>query len=83
MFDDVELIRYDGLDDAIIGVAERINLQPVLAYDTLKVIELLMEQFECDDTDAWEFFEYNILGGWLGEGTPIFITPKEYLDLDI
>lgn len=40
MFDDVELIRYDGLDDAIIGVAERINLQPVLAYDTLKVIEL-------------------------------------------
>ena len=79
---------YDGLDAAIIGVAERINLGPVVAYDTEKILSILMEDMEVDESQlddgesiesakylmALEHFEYNIKGGWIGEFTPVFIT---------
>ena len=37
-----EALFCDGLDEAIIGVAERINLGPVAAYSVEKIIEILM-----------------------------------------
>jgi hypothetical protein len=78
----------DGFDEAIIGMAERINLGPVVAYDVNKMIEILMKTMEPDEADldeaetiedlkymmAYEYFEYNIKGAWLGEFTPVFIT---------
>lgn len=86
-----DAIIFDDLDDAIIGMAERINLGPVVAYDVEKIIEILMKDMEVDVADleegesienrqyqmAYEHFEFNIKGGWLGEGTPVFIT-KSY-----
>jgi len=82
-----EAIFYDGLDEAIIGVCDRINLS-VTAYDREKCIEILANDFEINDEDleegetienakyqmAIEHFEYNIIGGWIGENTPVFIT---------
>ena len=82
-----EALFCNGFDDAIIGVAERINLGPVIAYDEDKIIEILMEQMtpEPDDIDegrtieqvkyemAIEYFEYNTKGAWVGEFTPIFV----------
>jgi hypothetical protein len=72
--EDSEALLADGLDDAIIGVAERINLGPVVAYDVDKVVEILMERDGMTDEEALEYFYYNIQGAWMGEGTPIFIT---------
>jgi hypothetical protein len=78
----------DGFDEAIIGMAERINLGPVVAYSVDKIIEILMKDMEVDEEDleegdsienlkyqmAYEHFEYNIRGAWMGEFTPVFIT---------
>jgi len=78
----------DGFDEAIIGMAERINLGPVVAYSVDKIIEILMKDMEVDEEDleegdsienlkyqmAYEHFEYNIKGAWMGEFTPVFIT---------
>jgi hypothetical protein len=72
--EDSEALLVDDFDDAIIGVAERINLGPVVAYDVDKVIQILMEREGMTDEDALEYFYYNIQGAWMGEGTPIFIT---------
>ena len=82
-----EALIIDGFDSAIIGMAERINLGPVVAYDEEKIIDILISQMELDDTEgmtedeiegekvtmAIEHFEYNIKGAWLGEYTPVFI----------
>lgn len=84
-FDD--LIFWDNLDEAIIGVAERINLS-VVAYDTGKILEILMRDIEVDVDDleedetyesrqyqmALEYYEFNILGAWVGDYTPVHIT---------
>jgi len=64
----------DGYDDCIIGIMERFGQEtPIIIYDKEKVIAKIMD----DDTsreDAEEFFEFNIIGAWVGEGTPGFVT---------
>lgn len=59
-------------DEAIIGVAERIGQGPVVAYDTTKLVEILSRSMSVDE--AYEFFDYNILGAYVGDKTPLFIT---------
>jgi hypothetical protein len=82
-----EALLADGFDEAIIGMAERINLGPVVAYSVEKIIEILMNDMEISEeeledgetiesrkySDALEYFEYNITGAWMGEFTPVFI----------
>ena len=67
----------DGLDEAIIGVAERINLGPVAAYSVEKICEILMNRDGMTYEEAIEFFDYNIKGAWMGEYTPVYVYTNE------
>ena len=69
-----EALMCDGFDEAIIGMAERINLGPVVAYDVEKILQIMVERDGMTYEEAQEFFDYNIIGAWMGEFTPIFIT---------
>lgn len=69
-----DLMCIDGHDNAIIGVAERINMGLVVAYDEELIIQNLMDRDGMDYEEALEFFQFNIKGAWVGETTPIFIT---------
>lgn len=62
------------LDEAIVGVAERINLNPVVVYDVDKILEIYMNIHGMSDIDALEMYNYNLLGAWIGEETPLFLT---------
>ena len=53
-------------------MAERIGEEPVVAYDTTKIVEILSRSMSVDE--AYEFFEFNILGSYVGHKTPLFIT---------
>lgn len=66
-------LKMDGYDDCVIGIVERINMSPVLLYSRPKVIKRLMKDGMNRD-EAEEFFEFNQLGAWIGEGTPAFAT---------
>jgi hypothetical protein len=68
-----EALIIDGFDEALMGVAERINLTPVAAYNVDKILEILIERDGMTSDEALEYFEYNIIGAWMGENTPIFI----------
>jgi hypothetical protein len=59
-------------DDAIIGVIERAGGSPVIAYDTQKILDILERSMPMEE--AQEFFEYNILGAYMGDRTPVYIT---------
>ena len=74
-----EALIVDGFDKAIIGVAERINLGPVAAYDVETILEILMERDEMDYEEALEYFQYYIIGSWMGEHTPVFIYKSDKL----
>lgn len=66
-----DVMTIDGYDDAIIGVVERIGLE-VVCYDLDKVIEILMKQ-GMNEEDAWEWYQFNMVGSWVGDKTPVFL----------
>lgn len=66
------LLFADGFDDAIIGVAERIGMEPVVAYSVGAILQILAQDMTEDE--AVEYFEFNILGAYMGERTPVFIS---------
>jgi hypothetical protein len=72
-----EALTCDGFDDAIIGMCERINLGPVVAYDVEKIIDIMIERDGMTYEEALDFYGYNIIGSWVGEYTPVFITKIE------
>lgn len=80
-FPDEEIILFDNLDAAFIGIGGQQYKQPVAIYDSDKCIEILTEQFteDCGDDDdplvmAIEWFGYNTQGSWIGESTPVTMT---------
>jgi len=63
----------NGYDDAIIGVMERAGgTCPIVAYDREAGIKITMGDSMTRE-EAEEFFEFNVVGAWMGEGTPCFI----------
>jgi hypothetical protein len=70
-----EALFADGFEDAIIGIARRFSLPPLVAYDYNKCIEILVDDGMTAE-EAMEYFEFNVQGSWMGEGTPIFIEEK-------
>ena len=66
-----EIIIYDEYEDAIIGLADRFGMDTSVAYDYDKVIKILMEDMSYEE--AVEYFDFNVIGGWVGDSTPVFI----------
>jgi hypothetical protein len=59
-------------DEAILGVVNRINTTAV-CYSESKIIEILMKEDGMDYDEAVEYYQFNILGSWLGEHTPVYL----------
>ena len=72
-----ERLIADGLDDAIIGIGRRCSKPDITIYDTKKVLEILTTRDGMTYEEADEFFEFNIVGAWVGEGTPIFMVEDD------
>jgi len=76
-----EIMKMDGYDDCLIGVVEMFGKEPLLCYDKNKVLDRLMGD-GMDLEEAHEYYEYNMLGAWVGVGTPCFVSKdKDYLQL--
>jgi hypothetical protein len=68
------VILYDGLEGAFLGIASRFGWSaPVAVYDYHKCIEIFQAD-GCSELEAVEHFEYNVIGGWIGKQTPIFLS---------
>lgn len=71
----------EGADDAILGFIQRCGQPPVAVYDNDRLIAHFMAQgmtFE----EAVEWIDYNIIGAWVGEGTPGVLVRATREDLD-
>lgn len=76
-------LKFDGLDNAIIGFCTQGPMSSRLAYDYDRIIEILISQGMTED-EAVEFADFNVLGAWMGEDTPIVVTlmsPEEALEV--
>ena len=61
------LLKMDGYNDAILGKCLRFNTEFVI-YDYDKVI-LLLQRDGMTKQEAEEYWEFNMLGAWVGEHT--------------
>jgi len=64
---DEDLLIADGFNDAIIGIDPNSNR---IIYSTTKSIQILMK--DMDEESAREYFNFNVLGAYVGDKTPIF-----------
>lgn len=63
----------DGFEQALIGAVCRFDLKtPVALYDLEKCIRILKRRDDMTDEDAREYFNFNVLGSYVGEHTPAF-----------
>jgi hypothetical protein len=69
---DEEILMADGFDDAVIGYAQRCGQPALVVYDRDKCIEVLMKDGMTHE-EAEEYFEFNVVGSWVGERTPLFL----------
>lgn len=68
-----QAIVFDGFDKALIGYVESFGGKTVALYDRDKVIDkLIKDGITCEE--AYEYFDFNIIGAYLGEFTPVFAT---------
>lgn len=83
--DDCEymLLEPEYYDEAIVGLTEQAIGKVAVCYERAKVIEILMRESDMDEEEAEEFFSFNIVGAYVGESSPIFLTKVEQLPLDI
>lgn len=65
-----EAIIADGLDDAIMGFCADSG---IVAYDYDKCLKIFTERDNMDIHDAHEYMEFNVVGAYVGELTPVFI----------
>ena len=66
------MIFYDNLEDAFLGIGYRCGEEPIAVYDMHKVLEVLMSQ-DMTREEAQENMDFNILGQWVGDQTPLFL----------
>lgn len=69
------LVCADGFDDCIVGIGRQFN-QTFVVYDYEKVIQTLVDRDGMEWDDAVEFFEFNIVGAYVGEATPCFLSTE-------
>jgi hypothetical protein len=63
-------------DAAIVAVGWRGPSDgPVAVYDRDRVLAILAQDMDEDEAEEW--FEYNMVGSWVGPATPIFVRLLE------
>lgn len=67
-------ILFDGYDEALVHIAYRFGMEPIACYDMQKCIKILMKRDKVSYAEATEWFEFNTIGMWAGEFTPIFVN---------
>jgi hypothetical protein len=68
-----EALFADGFEDALVGYVEQFN-KVLAAYSRERCVDILMKRDDMDWDEAEEFFTHNVLGSYVGENTPVFLT---------
>lgn len=77
---DENVIVFDGLDDAIVGIVhdDRELESPKVVYSKQKIIQTLISRDKMSYEEAVEFYEFNIAGLYAGKGTPLLMDDPTF-----
>lgn len=74
---DEEALLADGFEDALIGHTQGMNVVAVYDYDLC--IDVLVKRDEMTIEDAVEYMSFNVVGAYVGEKTPMFVSLTGWL----
>ena len=64
----------DGFEKAFVGsTISAFTRRQVALYDRDMCIWILMERDGMKEDEAIDFFDFNVIGSWVGEDPPLFI----------
>jgi hypothetical protein len=79
-----DVLFANGFDEAILGLSldnPKEGLRVI--YDYSKCISILEERDGMTLEEAEEFFSFNVVGAWVGEGTPLYVLTKDFLEEEV
>ncbi|NBW23616.1 MAG: hypothetical protein EBR82_88300 [Caulobacteraceae bacterium] len=77
-YPDEKILLSDGFDRAFVGIGRIFSGPSVAVYDKSMVITILRESGMKPD-EAYEYFDFNVAGAYVGEKTPMFVETKRSL----
>jgi hypothetical protein len=72
---DPDTLLADGFEEAFVGYCQQFN-KTLACYDRALCIKKLMKDGMTED-EAEEFFEFNVVGAFVGDHTPVFLVTME------
>lgn len=76
------MLKWDGFDNAIIGVGGRCNTDPMIVYDYDKMVDVLVMRDGMAHEEAEEYLDYNVVCAWIGDTTPIILKHKSIEEIE-
>ena len=73
MIEDENILFADGFEEAFVGIVQSCGAVPKACYDYDKCIEVLISRDKMSHEEAIDFFEFNVIGAYVGEYTPAFL----------
>jgi|TARA_R110002020_G_scaffold181697_1_gene376879 hypothetical protein len=71
-----EAVHFGGMENAIVGMGSRPGMPRVIVYDYDLLCEIVMRDGADSFESAREHVEFNMVGAWHGENTPIIVTRR-------
>ena len=68
-----DALQMDGYEDCVVGISVGFK-GSCLIYDMRKIINKMKKDDGMTENEAWEYFDYNVLGSWMGDFTPVFLA---------
>ena len=68
-------LHADGFEKAFMGVVYGKGRIPLTCYDRGECILILVERDGMSHEEAEEYFSFNVDDAWVGDLTPVFMTP--------
>jgi len=72
------MVTADGFETAFVAVGFRYNGNDIAVYDYDLCIKVLIDRDEMSLQEAHEYMDYNVVGSYVGEETPLFIRTQSY-----
>lgn len=76
------MLKANGFDNALIGIGRRCSQEDVLVYNFNKAVKILVNRDKMTEEEAVEYLEFNTVGAWVGDKTPMFVYPMTMEEID-
>lgn len=78
-YPDDDILLFDGMESAFLGVTRRMNEPLIAVYDYDLIVDAVLKMGVESYEEAVEYVDFNVIGAYMGEQTPIVIEHPEWV----